>query len=824
MKQKKNLDVRTDTEKLLSKIWAEIDGYNQTARVFENEADRIYKLYTNYNSLDTSSLDSTSKFPIVWNITQLIQPIVFSQMPEPYVERRFKDKDPQGRRASMILQRCLKAVLSLQDTIGTFKQAVYDYLLAGRAEVWCRYAPVFHKVPQIDEMTGQPSIGENGEPILIEELKYENVQIEYVPYKDFGYSNAKLWSGVKSAWRHFYLTREDAKKQLGESEAENLKYTYASTTDKKKQDESDATALHKKAKITEFWDVDTQMVYWISDADRKTIIKEAKDPLRLSRFLACPKPLFATKRTDNLIPTSDFTILKSLIDELDIVTTRESFMVDAMKAGGVSSPQAAAALEKVFDTDDNVIQPIKEWLTLKSQGGTQGGAIEWLPLDMFAKVLEQLRSRKEELKADIYEIDGISDVIRGATNPYESGKALEQKSQFASQRINERQRLVQEFIRDTLNIVAEIISEHFDPATIFEMAGVEMLGEEYIVNFESDVALLRNDVSRHFRIDVTLESLIQADEDKEKQSVNEFINAMAQIMGQSQTVLQVMPEFKPIVYEALRFAARRYKTGRDLEGLLDTAIDNEIAAQEAAKNEPPPQDPELMLKQFEAETSRMEEEQKGQLEQLRTQHKIQMDQMTLQHKTQLEVAQLQQAQAKLDLDKAHFQFERFKAQTKDQLDAAGVAAKQREIELKDKIASSQIALDAAALKLEREKNNFQNQLASFKLKAETEAARAEMLLHAKTESEKMAVQERTARQQTEQTTEKKVSEAQNSAKNSSDMAGVANAIAQAMKSIPAPVINVEAPKPTKRIGKIKKGKNGEATVEVTEEVEEDSDD
>lgn len=818
MKKEKAKVVIDETEsELLSKIWNEIESYDSLTRSFRSEGKRIYNLYINNNSLDYTSIDWSSNFDVVWSNTQLLQPIIFSTMPEPYVERRFKDKDPQGRRASLILERVLKSVLSLQDTVGTFKQSVYDYLLPGRGQVWPRYAPVFQMVPQVDPMTGEPLVDEDGKPVLVEELKYENVEIDYVPWQDFGYSMSKTWPGVKSAWRHFYLTKYDAKKQLGEDAARKLKYTYGGTTDEKRADEQ-SSMLHKKAKITEFWDCDSEMVYWISEATKDTIIKQAKDPLGLSKFLPCPKPLFATKKTDNLIPVSDYTILKALVDELNIVSSRESGLVDAMKASGVSSAQAAAALQAVFDSDDNIIQPIKEWLTLKQQGGTNGGAIEWLPLDMFAKVLEQLRVRKQELKADIYELQGISDVQRGVTNPYESGKAVEAKAQASSERINEKRRLVQEFISDTLNIVAEIISEHFADETIFQMAGVDMLGEEFIVNFPSDVALLRDDVTRHFRIDVTIDSLVQADEEKEKASVNEFINAMAQIMGQSQVILQVMPDMKPLVLESLKFAVRRYKAGRQLEGLLDTSIDNALAAEEAAKMQPPPEDPSIALAQYEADTKRMKEETKAQLEQVRTQHKMQMDQLEMQHKTQLDIAKLNQEQAKFEQEKAKFSLEQYKAQAKTQLDAANAAADQKELQLKDKVASSQIALDTANLKLEQERLKYENQMAILKIRTETATAQTQMALQARTESDKMVVQERSARQQTEQ----KVSKKETEAKGSSDMAGVANAIASALKSIPQPVINVEAPKPTKRVGTIEK-KGGKTKV-VVEEVEEEGED
>ena len=816
----------SDDSELLSKLWAEIEGYDAQARVFTSEGDRVYNLYVNCTNQDSATLDTSSKFDIVWSNTQLMQPTLFSQMPDPFVERRFKDKDPQGRRASMELERCIKAVLGLQDTVGIFRQCRDDFLLPGRGQTWVRYAPVFEKVPQVDEM-GQPVLGKDNKPVMVEQLKYENVEIDYVPWKDFGYSSAKVWGGVKSVWRHLDLTKEDAVRQLGKDAAGKLKYTYTGSSDPKRSKE-ETSGLHKRARVTEFWDKDKLETYWISDSNKDTIVKRQGDVLKLKGFFPCPKPLFATKKTDNLIPVSDYTILKSLVDELDIVTLREAMMVDAMKASGVSSGQVAQALKSVFESDDNVIQPIKEWLTLKAQGGTSGGAIEWLPLDMFAKVLEQLRARKQELKADIYELSGISDVQRGVTNPYESGKALEAKAQASSERVKEKQRFIQEFIKDTINLVAEIIAEHFDSSTIYEMAGVEMLGPEYIENFESDVALLRNDVTRTFRIDVTIESLSSAEDEKEKLAVNEFINAVAQIMGQSQAVIQVMPEMKPVMLESLKFAVRRYKAGRQLEGLLDSTIDQALIDEQERKNQPPQEDPQIAIDKMKVEVEQYKVEAKSSLDAQKAQHKAEMDNAKTQNDIAVAQSNVEIAQAKLAQDKADWELKKYQADMKAQLDAANVEAKAKETELKEKIAQANMKVQISKLELEKAQTKAQNEIAILTLKAETNQAKADMILHAKTESDKLVVQERTAHQQTKQQAEGKIKDSESKAavaSKGSDATGIANAIATAMKSIPQPVINVQAPKPTKRVGKITKDKKGNATVIVEEEEEsEDTDD
>lgn len=815
----------SDDSELLSKLWAEIEGYDTQARVFTAEGDRVYNLYVNCTNQDTATLDTSSKFDIVWSNTQLMQPTLFSQMPDPFVERRFKDKDPQGRRASLELERCIKAVLGLQDTVGIFRQCRDDFLLPGRGQTWVRYAPVFEKVPQVDEM-GQLILGKDKQPIMVEQLKYENVEIDYVPWKDFGYSSAKVWGGVKSVWRHLYLTKEDAIKQLGKDAANKLKYTYTGNSDPKRSKE-ETSGLHKRARVTEFWDKDKLETYWISDSNKNTIVKRQGDILKLKGFFPCPKPLFATKKTDNLIPVSDYTILKSLVDELDIVTLREAMMVDAMKASGVSSGQVSQALKAVFESDDNIIQPIKEWQTLKTQGGTQGGAIEWLPLDMFAKVLEQLRARKQELKADIYELSGISDVQRGVTNPYESGKALEAKAQASSERVKEKQRFIQEFIKDTINLVAEIIAEHFDSSTIFEMAGVEMLGPEYIENFESDVALLKNDVTRTFRIDVTIESLSSAEDEKEKLAVNEFINAVAQIMGQSQAVIQVMPEMKPVMLESLKFAVRRYKAGRTLEGLLDITIDQALADEEARKQQPPQEDPQLAIDRMKVEIEQFKVQAKSELDAQKAQHKAEIDNAKTQNEIAVAQANVQIAQAKLQGDQARFQLDQFKEQMKGQLDAANVEAKAQENALKEKIAQADLQVEMSKLKLEQANLKAQNEISMLKLQSEAKQAKLELVVHSKAESDKIAQAERDSHRQTLQNVEKKESAAKSKSdsesKSSSDGASIATAIATAMKSIPQPIINVEAPKPTKRVGKITKGKDGSATV-VVEEESEDTDD
>ena len=90
-----------DVQEWLNKISA----YDRTFKKWQGRVEKIIKRYRDdsrgYN-------DTTAKFNILWSNVQTIIPAVFSRLPKPEVTRRFRDNDPVGRVAAMILQRSLE--------------------------------------------------------------------------------------------------------------------------------------------------------------------------------------------------------------------------------------------------------------------------------------------------------------------------------------------------------------------------------------------------------------------------------------------------------------------------------------------------------------------------------------------------------------------------------------------------------------------------------------------------------------------------------------------------------------------------------------------
>ena len=83
------------------------------------------------------------------------------------------------------------------------------------------------------------------------------------------------------------------------------------------------------SKTIEWWDKETLKVYWFSKA-MPEIIDVREDPLGLEGFFPCPKPLYSTTTSDNLIPVPDFTLYQDQATELDILSDRIDGLVKAL--------------------------------------------------------------------------------------------------------------------------------------------------------------------------------------------------------------------------------------------------------------------------------------------------------------------------------------------------------------------------------------------------------------------------------------------------------------------------------------------------------------
>ncbi|CAO3358601.1 hypothetical protein [Azospirillum palustre] len=511
---------------------------------------------------------------------------------------------------------------------------------------------------------GQPYA--EGEPF--EEIEYEEVVTDYVHWRDFLYNAARVWGEVRWVARRVYMTRTELVERFGKEIGSKVSLDFTpSNVPLTARDHGPEFQAYKKATVFEIWDKGTKSVIWIARDCKDYVLDKRKDPLGLTGFFPCPKPIFGTLANDSLVPVPDFIQYQDQANEVDELSERISLLVKALKVAGVYNAEAEGVQRLLQSGVENKLIPVDSWAAFASIGGMRGN-IEWLPIEQIAGVLQQLYAARKAVKDEIYEVTGLADIIRGQGVASETATAQRIKGQFASLRLKDRQSEVARFCRDIVRIKSEIIAEHFSDETIALASGADLMGPDG-QQLPQVLAMFRDDGIRNFRLDVETDSTIAADEQADKQAVTEFLGAVGQFMTQALPTGQQFPELIPMFGEMLMFGARRYRVGRGLESTIEQGIGSLAQKAQAAAQQPPKPDPKVQAEQQKLEMQAQAQQQKTQgdlaaqqaraqadiaIGQAKAQGEMQIDKLKAQHKMQLDEMQAQH-QAQLDEHKAQME-------------------------------------------------------------------------------------------------------------------------------------------------------------------------
>jgi hypothetical protein len=631
----------------VQKWLGDIATYDKEFKKWETRVDKILKRYRDDRGARSNE---TARFNILWSNVQTIVPAVFARLPKPDVSRRFVDNDPVGRVAALILERALEFEIEhYQDYRAAMKNSVMDRYLGGRGVSWVRYEPHFQAAQQgmpadgvqitEDADQGQPESAAGAEAEPQEEIAYECAPVDYVHWKDFGHKIARTWEEVPVVWRKVYMSRPALVARFGKKLGNKIPLDTRPDDQKNKPgDEGTFQAL-----VYEIWDKESGNAIWLSKSMGK-ILDERPDPLELETFYPCPRPLFATLTTDSLIPTPDFTLYQDQAAELDLLCERIDGLVKALQVRGVHDaaiPELARLFTEAGNTD---LIPIKNWQAF-SEKNRLGGSIDIVDLAPIASALGQAYQAFEQIKNQVYEIMGIADILRGATDPGETLGAQKIKGQFGSLRLKSMQGEVVQYATEILQIKAQVMCRFFQPETLVKISAADQLSEADKPHLQDALALLKNEPLRNFRIEISSDSMVQMDEAQEKQDRAEFLKAVSGFIKES---LSAPPQMAPLLGTLLKFGVGGFKVGKTVEGEIDRFVEQakEYAAKEAAA--PPKQDPGMLKLQFEQQARAQEMQQKFALEQQSNQmkmqleaHKQEMQAQQIEHQNQVEAQRMQ---------------------------------------------------------------------------------------------------------------------------------------------------------------------------------------
>lgn len=610
--------------------WAEqLEASERWQRDWKATADKVVRRYRDERDF-ASRL--RRRFNILWSNTQVLKPALYGRAAKPDVQRRYNDSDPVGRVASVMLERCIGyEVEHYTDFDAAMNGSVDDRLLVGRGISWVRYEPDIVQVPaeQITEDTEDPPN---------ERVTGARCPVDYVHWQDFRHSPARIWDEVWWVARWVYMTREEGTERFGDAFV-LVPCEYDATSDSAEKNRKKETS-DKKAKVAEIWNKRTGTVCWIAKGYPHALDEQA-DPLELEGFFPCPRPLFATTTTDSLIPVPDYCEYQDQAEELDTLTQRISVVTKAIKTNGVYNAEFKSVKRLLTEGVDNTLEPVDNWAAFAEKGGLKG-ALDMLNTDPMVKALQELFIARDSVKQTIYEVTGISDVLRGATEAQETLGAQQLKASFGNLRLRASQGEVARFASDIFRLKAQIICRFYPPEVIAEMSGIMETdeGKDPQVVMAA-MQMLKDSKIRHWRISVESDSLAQIDEQADKQARVEAISTIGTFLKDALPAAQAAPDLIPMIGAMATFLMRGFKVTKTLESTIERAMQGAAEAAKQAAMQPPPPDPKVQVEQIRAQSEQV----KAGAEQQRTQAEMQMLPMEMQAKREEVQAKREQSQA-----------------------------------------------------------------------------------------------------------------------------------------------------------------------------------
>ena len=157
---------------------------------------------------------------------------------------------------------------------------------------------------------------------------------------------------------------------------------------------------------------------------------------------------------------------------------------------GIYAADEGAVERLMKEGNDAVMIPVTNWSAFIEKGGLQN-AVQFIPLNDVVGALQQLYSAREAAKQIIYEITGLSDIIRGASQAQESATAQQIKSQYASLRLGNLKDDMSRFAREILRMKAEIMCSKYQPETLVNASGIMHTADAQLV--QQAIALLKDE-------------------------------------------------------------------------------------------------------------------------------------------------------------------------------------------------------------------------------------------------------------------------------------------------------------------------------------------
>jgi hypothetical protein len=288
----------------------------------------------------------------------------------------------------------------------------------------------------------------------------------------------------------------------------------------------------------------------------------------------------------------------------------------------------------------------------------------------------------------IYEITGISDILRGATQASETATAQQIKNQWGTLRLKRMQGEVARYIRDLLRLMLELAATKLSEETWAKVTGLPFVtstqrqqlemqaqmiaasGQPLPPPLQQQLAqpvwaqileLLKDDTMRAYRIDIETNSTVEPEAAEDQKAIADLLGMLGQYLnGVGPLVAKGVMPFEAAQSMMLAIA-RRFRFGQEIEDSLKAMKppppenDGKEAEMQMKQLEMQKQQAtqEVQFKQKQSEMALQEKAMQAEMEHKQREIDLQMREMALQAKEQQFGMQQQVEKTTLDMQKQH---------------------------------------------------------------------------------------------------------------------------------------------------------------------------
>jgi hypothetical protein len=351
-----------------------------------------------------------------------------------------------------------------------------DWLVAGRGTLWVNYCSAgLKKKPSEDILLPTETKVAGDDPD-------QQLRIERVHWSDFVIDPKSKWQDVKWVGRRMFLNYIEFKHNFPQIDLKKVvfhNYKDVFFTDFNEEDVfSDYQTQDSFIAVWEIWDRNSGYTLFLSDQYEGKLLKRIRIRMK-SFFLPTPPPLLTIRNGISMVPTSEYWLYKSELDELSAQAERSDMLIRSMTVKGYAEEMYEPLVRELNKYSDNFINSVK--VALPPDGSDPIHFVDNRPKEA---VLQGLSNHGQTVKETIYEITGITEAMRAMAADRETAASILKKNEYGTARLRKRQNDLNSYLISVFKIMFLMVKEWFDVPTLQAITSMNLRSRKEI---QSDI-------------------------------------------------------------------------------------------------------------------------------------------------------------------------------------------------------------------------------------------------------------------------------------------------------------------------------------------------